>query len=102
MDTSQLLKVQMDALKKENLRLIEQMGRVSSQAEYYKKTTEEFIKSSDDDYKLKHLLFQKHIDEIMSSSAPINTLLKNFYIYLIKHMEIERMVMRLNELENNL
>jgi hypothetical protein len=80
------MKMQIDALKKENVRLIEQMSRVASQAEYYKNSTEEYLRitENNEDYKQKQLLFKKHLDEIKTSSSPINKRLRNFYVYIIK------------------
>ena len=91
---------QIQLLKDENKKLMEQIKRVEMICEYYENCTKEYINCTNNNMESKELkleLFQMHVNKLMQPNNMVDVLLRNFYFYLITHMEYENI---LNENKN--
>jgi len=87
-----LYKQQVVALEKENQTLREQLTKIQQYAEYFKKETNAFVEDPDpSNRRFKGRMFRKYIEDLHEPRNLFQQLLRNFYQYVVQHLELEKL-----------
>ena len=100
MDLDEDYQLQIRALVKENQSLKEQLQKVQQISSYLETKTKQYMESTEPEEKqLKFQLFKKYIADLNDPKNIFELFQRNFYYYLVQHLELEKIQRTFNELK---
>ena len=98
-DLDEDYQLQIQALIKENESLKNQLLKVQELSSYFETKTKQYMECTEaEEKKLKFQLFKKYISDLNEPKNIFEIFQRNFYYYLVQHLELEKIQRKFNSL----